>query len=272
MDVKKILRDKNFKFEKKYGQNFLTDETLLARIVEKAGVGVNDTVVEIGVGAGTLTAESAKRVKKVYGFEIDTTLKPILSETLKNYDNVEIVYKDVMKVPIYELEEMVGGEYTVIANLPYYITSPIIMTFIEQAKNCKSIVVMVQQEVAERLSAKPSTSDYGSITVAVNAVADAEIIEYVGREKFLPPPNVDSAVVKIDINRNKYEIKDVLAFRKLVRVSFLMKRKTLINNLIKGYNITKSECESILNSLNIDVNARAENLSAIDFINLCNLL
>ena len=110
------------------------------------------------------------------------------------------------------------------------------------------------------------------VHIGIQAVADAEIIEYVGREKFLPPPNVDSAVVKIDINRNKYEIKDVLAFRKLVRVSFLMKRKTLINNLIKGYDITKSECESILNSLNIDVNARAENLSAIDFINLCNLL
>ena len=272
MDVKKILRDKNFKFEKKYGQNFLTDQDLLAEIVKKSGVTPNDTVVEIGVGAGTLTAESAKVAKKVYGYEIDTTLQPILKETLKDFDNVEINFKDIMKEPIKALEDKIGGEYVVIANLPYYITTPIIMLFIEQAKNCKSIVVMVQKEVAERLSAKPSSSDYGTITVSVNSVADVEIIKYVGREKFLPPPNVDSAVIKIDIDKNKYVISNESAFKKLIKNAFLMKRKTLVNNLIKGYGVSRNEIESILDSLNIDKNSRAEDLKVEEFIKISEIL
>ena len=272
MDVKKILREKNFKFEKKYGQNFLTDQSLLADIVEKAGVTENDTVVEIGVGAGTLTAESAKKAKKVYGYEIDTSLAFILNETLKEYNNVEIVFKDIMKESITALEEKIGGEYIVIANLPYYITTPIIMLFIEQAKYCKSIVVMVQKEVAERLSAKPSSSDYGSITVSVNAVSDTEIIKYVGREKFLPPPNVDSAVIKMDINRNKFIINDELAFKKLVKNAFLMKRKTFTNNVIKSYNVSRESVESALISLNLNANCRAEDISVENFIKLSELL
>lgn len=272
MDVKKILRENNFTFEKKYGQNFLTDDTLLGDIVEKAGVNKNTVAVEIGVGAGTLTLQTAKRVKKVFGFEIDETLKPILSKTLKDCDNVEIIFKDIMKISIDELEDIVQENYTVIANLPYYITSPIIMLFIEQATKCDGIVVTVQKEVAERLCAKPSSSDYGSITVAVNAVGDAEIIEYIGREKFLPPPNVDSAVVKIDINRNKYDVKDFNKFKKLVRSSFIMKRKTLVNNLIKSYGLSRADCEKALTAIGADVNCRAENLSALDFIKLSELI
>ena len=245
---------------------------MLADIVEKSGVTCNDTVVEIGVGAGTLTAESAKRAKKVYGYEIDESLKPILSETLKGYQNVEIIFKDIMKESISLLESKIDGEYIVIANLPYYITTPIIMLFIEEAKNCKSIVVMVQKEVAERLASKPSSSNYGSITVSVNAVADTEIIKYVGRELFLPPPNVDSAVIKIDINRNKYNIEDEVAFKKLIKASFLMKRKTLVNNLIKSYSISRLEAEEALEKIGAPITARAEDLSPLDFINLSKLL
>ncbi|MBO5713214.1 MAG: ribosomal RNA small subunit methyltransferase A [Clostridia bacterium] len=272
MDAIKVLRNKNFKFNKKYGQNFLTDQNLLADIVSKSGVTPNDVVVEIGVGAGTLTAESAKVAKKVYGYEIDTSLKPILKETLAGYDNVEITFKDIMQEPISELESKIGEEYIVIANLPYYITTPIIMLFIEKAKKCKAIVVMVQKEVAERLSAKSSSSDYGTITVSVNAVADTEIIKYVGREMFLPPPNVDSAVIKMVINRNKYNITDETAFKKLIKNSFLMKRKTFVNNVIKSYNISRQEVEDILNGLNLNANCRAEDLTVEDFIKLSEII
>ncbi len=268
MDIKNILRKNNFIFEKKYGQNFLTDLDLLGRVVEKSNVNKNSTVIEIGVGAGTLTSEIAKRVKKVYGFEIDTKLKPVLLETLKDYNNIEIIYKDIMKISIEEVEEIVGEKYTLIANLPYYITTPIIMRFIEEAKNLEAIVVTIQKEVAERICAKPKSSDYGAITVSINAVGDSQIIEYIGREKFYPVPNVDSAVVMTIINKNKYDIKDFNAFKKIVKCAFGMRRKTLVNNIIKDYKLNRTEAESVLNELNISVTARGEELSEREFISL----
>ncbi len=272
MDIKNILKRNNFVFEKKYGQNFLTDFDLLGRVVEKSGVDKNSTVIEIGVGAGTLTSEIAKRVKKVYGFEIDTKLKNVLDETLKDYDNIELVFKDIMKISMQEIEDKVGGKYTLIANLPYYITTPIIMRFIEEAKNCEAIVVTIQKEVAERICAKPKTSDYGSITVSINAVGDSEIIEYIGREKFYPIPNVDSAVAKISINKNKYDINDMTALKKLIKCAFGMRRKTLVNNLIKDYKIDRQTAENILTSINIPLTSRGEELSVEEYIKLSEIL
>ena len=272
MDVKSILRKNNFTFEKKYGQNFLTDFDLLGRVVEKSGVNENSTVIEIGVGAGTLTSEIAKRVKRVYGFEIDIKLKPILNEMLKNLNNVEIIFKDIMKISMQEIEEKIGGKYTLIANLPYYITTPIIMRFIEEATNCEAIVVTIQKEVALRICASPKTSDYGAITASINAVGNSEIIEFIGREKFYPVPNVDSAVAKITIDKNKYEIKDMNALKKIIKCAFGMRRKTLVNNLVKDYKITKEEAESILNSINISSSARGEELSAEEFIKLSEII
>ncbi len=272
MDIKNILRKNNFIFEKKYGQNFLTDLDLLGRVVEKSGVNENSTVIEIGVGAGTLTGEIAKRVNKVYGFEIDTKLKPVLSETLKDYNNVEIIYKDIMKIPMSEVEEIAGGKYTLIANLPYYITTPIIMRFIEEAKNVEAIVVTIQKEVAERICAKPKTSDYGAITVAINAVGNSQIIEYIGREKFFPVPNVDSAVVKTTIDKNKYDVKDIDAFKRIVKCAFGMRRKTLVNNIIKDYKLTRTDAENLLKELDISVTARGEELSEREFISLSDRL
>ncbi|MBO5888542.1 MAG: ribosomal RNA small subunit methyltransferase A [Clostridia bacterium] len=272
MDIKNILRKNNFNFEKKYGQNFLTDFDLLSRVVDKSGVDSNSTVIEIGVGAGTLTSEIAKKVKKVYGYEIDTKLKPILKETLGNYNNIELVFNDIMKIPMEEIEEKLGGKYTLIANLPYYITTPIIMRFIEDAKNCEAIIVTIQKEVALRICAEPKTSDYGAITASINAVGNSEIIEFIGREKFLPPPNVDSAVVKITLDKNKYEIKDINAYKKLIKCAFGMRRKTLVNNLIKDYKISREDAENKLLSLNIPITARGEELSAIDFIKLSEIL
>lgn len=270
MNIKNVLKENNFTFKKAFGQNFLTDENLLGSIVERSGVTKETPVIEIGVGGGTLTAEIAKRAKFVYGYEIDNNLKPVLQETLKDYNNISIIYKDIMKASITEIEEMIGEEYIMVANLPYYITTPIIMKFIEEATLCKSIVITIQKEVAERIVAKEKTADYGSITVSINAVADTKIIEYIGREMFYPSPNVDSAVVKIDMNKTKYQINDIQKFRNLVKCAFTMRRKTLVNNLMKGYSLSRENAENLLTSQNISVSVRGEELSVLEFINLSN--
>lgn len=272
MDVKKILRENDFKFAKKFGQNFLTDENLLDDIVLKSGVNENTTVVEIGAGAGTLTRAIAKRAKKVYAFEIDENLKPVLSKTLEGVYNAEVVFGDIMKTPIESLENMVGEDYMVVANLPYYITTPVITLFLEKATRVTGISVTVQKEVALRLAAEPKTSDYGAITVAVRLAGSAEIIKEIGRELFLPPPNVDSAVVKITIDKNKIAGVDRQKYRELVRIAFTMRRKTLANNLIKGYGFTRDEAESALKKANLPVTVRGEELSEYDYKNLLEVI
>lgn len=272
MDVKKILRENDFKFAKKFGQNFLTDENLLDDIVLKSGVSENTTVVEIGAGAGTLTRAIAKRAKKVYAFEIDENLKPVLSKTLEGVYNAEVVFGDIMKTPIESLENMVGEDYMVVANLPYYITTPVITLFLEKATRVTGISVTVQKEVALRLAAEPKTSDYGAITVAVRLAGSAEIIKEIGRELFLPPPNVDSAVVKITIDKNKLAGVDRQKYRELVRIAFTMRRKTLANNLIKGYGFTRDEAESALKKANLPVTVRGEELSEYDYKNLLEVI
>lgn len=272
MDVKKILRESDFKFAKKFGQNFLTDENLLDDIVLKSGVSENTTVVEIGAGAGTLTRAIAKRAKKVYAFEIDENLKPVLSKTLEGVYNAEVVFGDIMKTPIESLENMVGEDYMVVANLPYYITTPVITLFLEKATRVTGISVTVQKEVALRLAAEPKTSDYGAITVAVRLAGSAEIIKEIGRELFLPPPNVDSAVVKITIDKNKLAGVDRQKYRELVRIAFMMRRKTLANNLIKGYGFTRDEAESALKKANLPVTVRGEELSEYDYKNLLEVI
>lgn len=272
MDIKKVLKEENFIFKKAFGQNFLTDEKLLSSIVDRSGIDGNSTVLEIGVGGGTLTRAIAQKAKKVIGFEIDNKLKPVLDKTLLEFSNVEIVFQDVMKCDMKQIEEMLGGEYTLIANLPYYITTPIIMRFIEEAERVKSIVITIQKEVAERIVASEKTADYGSITVGINAVADTQIIKYLPRDLFYPAPNVDSAVVKIDINKNKYQINDHKAFRNLVKNAFAMRRKTLVNNLMKGYGMPRQTAEEYLTKLNIPITARGEELSTKEFVDLSNLI
>ena len=230
--LKLLLAQHGLNLKKAYGQNFLTDENLLADIVEKAGVTQNDTVLEIGCGAGALTRVLATSAKKVVGYEIDQRLKPLLKETVGEFSNVEIVFGDIMKQKIAEVENKLGGEFIMVANLPYYITTPIIMQFIENAKNIKAMVIMVQEEVAYRLSAKASTSDYGAITVAINLRGKAEVVLRVPRDKFTPPPNVDSAVVKIEIEKGKFSGADFSVVRDIVRCGFQSRRKMLVNNLI----------------------------------------
>lgn len=270
--LKSILLKHNFSLKKAFGQNFLTDTALLDEIAQKAGVTSDDIVLEIGCGAGALTSALAKKAKKVVGYEIDTKLKPILSEVLSDYNNVEIVFSDVMKVSLDEIEKKLGGEYVLVANLPYYITTPIIMRFIENAKNIKGMVIMVQEEVAYRLASNNSTSDYGAITVGINLRGKAEVILKVGREKFTPIPNVDSAIVKIDIERDKFKGADLSSVRNVVRCAFSSRRKMLVNNLMNTYKFSRDKAEEVLTKAGLSLTVRGENLSAEDFVNLSEVI
>ena len=270
--LKNLLAEHKLTLKKAYGQNFLTDENLLAEIVDKAGVNCRDTVLEIGVGAGALTRELAKRAERVFGYEIDERLKPVLNETLAGCPNVKITYKDVMKESLAELEKSLGGEYKIVANLPYYITTPIVMNFIENATAMTSMSIMVQEEVADRFSATAGSADYGAITVAINLRGRARTVLKVPREKFTPVPNVDSAVVRIDIDKGKYAGADFGAVRELVRAAFSSRRKMLVNNLINGLKLTRAQAESALSDAEIPLTARGETLSAEDFIRLSEII
>lgn len=270
--LKTLLSKHGTNLKKAYGQNFLTDQNLLLEIVEKSGVEEHSNVLEIGCGAGALTRHLAMHAKKVIGYEIDKTLKPVLNETVGEYLNVNIVFNDILKEDIENVEKQLGGEYLMVANLPYYITTPIIMKFLENAKNLKSMSIMVQKEVAERLCAKEGTADYGAITVGINLRGSAKIILEVPREKFTPIPNVDSAVVRIDLVQNKFENVDYEKVRNVVRAGFSSRRKMLINNLMNSYKLKRDKAESILEKAQIPLTARGETLSAEQYVYLANVL
>lgn len=267
MDIKRLLIERGFKFNKQFGQNFLTDEVLLSQIASDADID-GKTVLEIGAGAGTLTRALSQKAKRVVAFEIDRNLEKILDITLSDCKNVEVVIGDVMRYKMREIEQICGEKYTVVANIPYYITTPLIMNFAENATQVESLTLTIQKEVAERLVARPSTKDYGAITVAVSAVADAEITRVLQRSLFYPVPNVDSAVVKIVFRRNKYDIRDSALFRKTVKTAFAMRRKTLINNLTVGFNISRAEAEGLLEKCNLKQTCRGEELSTEQFVQL----
>ncbi|MFI3168219.1 MAG: 16S rRNA (adenine(1518)-N(6)/adenine(1519)-N(6))-dimethyltransferase RsmA [Bacillota bacterium] len=263
--AKEIIKKHNFRMKKAFGQNFLTDEALLADIVEKAGITADDTVIEVGPGAGTLTREIAKVAKRVVCFEIDETLKPLHDDMLEGFDNVEVRFQDIMKVPKEDFEEF--GKFKVVANLPYYITTPILMFFLEEVENVQSLSVMVQLEVAKRLVADSTQSDYGSISVSIDLECDASIVKMVGRENFFPPPKVDSAVVRIDVDRKKYNC-DKVWTKKVVKSAFKMRRKMLTNNLTSDFPITKQQVEEILAEMGINEKIRGEKISTEQFIKL----
>ena len=267
MDIKQLLRDMGFRFNKQFGQNFLTDENLLQNICADAGVD-GGTVMEIGAGAGTLTRVLSRHADSVVAFEIDRNLQKVLDVTLADCPNVKVVMADVMKYNMGELESLCSGNYRVVANIPYYLTSPLIMRFVEDATYVTSLTLTIQKEVAERLAAKPATKDYGAISVAVQAVADVEITRILPRNLFYPQPNVDSAVVRIDFRRNKYDISTPNLFRKTVRVSFAMRRKTLVNNLAVGFGVTKLQAEEIVTACGLTLNCRGEELSVLQFVRL----
>ncbi len=264
--LKYLLAKNGLVLKKAYGQNFLTDKKLLDDIVLSAGVTNKDTVLEIGCGAGALTDALCRRAKKVVGYEIDERLRPVLDEVLCDYHNVEIVFKDVMKVELSEIEKKLGDRYILVANLPYYITTPIVMRFLENSTILKGMVIMVQEEVADRFSASAGTSDYGAITVGINLRGSAETVMRVPRDKFTPPPNVDSAVVKITVVDDKFNGVNMNDVRSVVRCGFSSRRKMLVNNLMNTYKINRINAENLLSSSGLSLNVRGENLTADDYV------
>ena len=267
MDVKQILSQSGFRFNKQFGQNFLTDKNLLEQIVSDAGVN-GGTVLEIGAGAGTLTRELSKCADKVIAYEIDRNLEKVLPITLEDCSNVRVIIGDIMKRNIADVDECCGADYRVVANIPYYLTSPLIMSFVENSANVTSLTLTIQKEVADRLNAIPSTKDYGALTVGVQAVADVTVTRTLSRKLFYPEPNVDSAVVRIDMNRNKYDIPNRKLFRKTVRSAFAMRRKTLVNNLITGFGFNRESAEDTVRQCGLSVGCRGEELSVEQFVAL----
>lgn len=257
----------DFEFKKKFGQNFLSDKNLLAQIVKEAGVSDEDVVVEIGAGKGALTEELSKSAKKVYSFEIDSDLFDFLGKKFKN-SNVEFIFQDVMNVSDEEINNIVGCKFRLVANLPYYVTSPILTRFL-QNPNLISATVMVQEEVADRIIAKPKSKDYGVLTVICQMFGKTQKVIKVNRKMFFPVPNVDSAVVHIEKYENsRNDFSEFIAF---VKKAFSMRRKKLSTNL-ESSKMNKNEIEDLLELNGFSRMARAEELSIPDFEKLFNLI
>ncbi len=266
--IKNLCDSFGFSFKKSYGQNFLTDGEVLFGIAKSAGT---DGVLEIGPGFGTLTAALATVAKKVVSVELDETLRPVLKETLAGFSNVSVHYGDIMKTDIKKLinEEFSGMQVSVAANLPYYVTTPILMKLLEEKLSFSSIIIMVQKEVAERIVAKPGKKDYGALTLAVSYYADAEITDLVPAAKFIPAPKVDSAVVKLTLLPSPPVDAPERDYFRLVKASFSQRRKTLLNALANsGLYGGKEKIREILEDMGYDSNVRGETLSMHEFSDL----
>ncbi len=270
MKIKEILNENKFVFKKKFGQNFLLDQNILNNIVSLANITKDTLVIEIGVGAAALTKKLSVVSKNVIGYEIDTTLKKPLESILSEYDNIDIIYDDFLNRDIKkDIKKYSFKHVMVVANLPYYITTPIITKFINEKIDVDKIIVMVQNEVANRFSAKPGTKSYNSLTIFLNYYFDIKKAFTVSRNAFYPKPNVDSAVVIFTKKIKKIKILNESLFFKLVKDSFDKKRKTLKNNL-KDYNLDK--INEVLNKHNKNINNRAETITIEEFAEISNFL
>jgi len=248
------LLKQGFKFNKGLGQNFISDTNLLSAIVCDAEANENDLVLEIGAGAGTLTNEIAKKAKNVIAFEVDDNLIPFLRENLLG--NVQLIHKDILKTSHDEILLLIKNKpFKVVANLPYYITTPIIFYFLESSLPVQSITIMVQKEVASRMAATKKTADYGALSLAIKSRCESKITRSVSRKMFMPPPNVDSAVVHMKVMR-EFDPKQ----SKIIKYLFLMRRKTAINNLMRGTGKTRAELEKIFGDLGFGLMVRGEEL------------
>lgn len=274
--VKRILSRHGFTFSKALGQNFLIDPDVCPNMAQSLNADSQTGVIEVGPGIGVLTKELCKTAGKVVALELDKRLFPILDETLAEFDNLEVVNADVMKVDLASLidEKFAGfNSVKVCANLPYYITSPVIMTLLESNLAIDEIVVMVQKEAGERLCAEVGTRLAGAVTVAVQYYADSEILFEVGKDSFMPSPKVDSVVIKLTLRKNKkYEVRDEKRFFTTVKCAFSQRRKTALNSISNTMGVAKDKVSAAFDTLGIDNNIRAEKLGMEDFIKISELI
>jgi len=270
--IKELLSRHGFSFSKSLGQNFIANPEICPRMAELSLPGENTGVIEIGPGLGVLTRELAVRAKKVAAVEIDKRLIPILDETLDGLDNVTVINEDIMKLDLKALiaEQFPGMEVVVCANLPYYITSPVIMMLLESRPGIKSITAMVQKEVADRLLARVGSRDSGAVTVAVNYYSEPELLFNVSRGSFIPPPNVDSAVIRLDVRDKPAADVDEKLFFRMVKAAFGQRRKTILNSVSAGLPVSKEKLREAAERAGINVNSRAEQLQMEQLARLCN--
>lgn len=277
--TKDILARHGFSFKKSLGQNFLIDPNILQRITETAELTKETGVIEIGPGIGALTEHLARSAGKVVAFEIDQRLLPILDETLAPYDNVTVINEDVLKADVKGVVEREFAGFDrlmVVANLPYYVTTPIIMKLLEDKIPVNGFVVMLQKEVGDRISARPSSKEYGSLSIAVQYYTEASIAFIVPKTVFMPPPNVDSAIIKLDVrSKPAVSVEDEDFFFLVTRTSFAQRRKTILNNLVNGLPGGKEKKEVITEALEeagIEPSRRGETLSLAEFAALAKAL
>ena len=270
-DIRDVLARHGFSFKKKFGQNFLTDGNLLDAIVRDAGADRETAVLEIGAGAGALTRALSAAAKRVLAYEIDPSLQPVLAETLAGCENVEVVFGDFLRADLPALEWELG-RYRVVANLPYYVTTPVMMRFLEEAHSCDGLTVMVQREVAERFTAQAGTPEYGAVTAAIAFRGQARIVRRVPRTMFTPRPNVDSAIVRIDFEDGRIPVQSAAAYRAVVRCAFAGRRKTLENNLMGSFRLTREQARQALSEAGVADMVRGETLTPRQFARLADVL
>lgn len=270
--IKDVMTRHGFSFSKSLGQNFIIDSGVCPRIAEESGIDKDTGVIEIGAGIGVLTAELAKRANKVVCIELDKRLLPVLKETLGEFENITVINADILKVDLHKLieEQFSGMKVAVCANLPYYITSPIIMTLLESRLPIESITVMVQREAADRLCAEVGSRDAGAVTVAVDYYAKAQKLFNVSRGAFMPSPNVDSAVIRLELrDEPPVKVDDEKKFFRLVKSAFGQRRKTASNSISAGMGIPKDEVAAALERAGFDRSVRAESFTMEDFRRVC---
>lgn len=271
--VKDLLNRHGFKFSKALGQNFLINPTVCPRMAEACGADENTGVIEVGPGFGVLTAELAKRAKKVVSIELDERLLPVLDETLAEFDNVEVINSDVLKVDLHKLieEKFSGMKVAVCANLPYYITSPVIMHLLESKLPVENITVMVQKEAAQRLCAPVGSRDAGAVTVAVDYYADAEKIFDVSAGSFMPAPKVDSSVIRLNVRKQPpIDLSDEKMFFRMVKAVFAQRRKTAANSISAGMSLPKETVYKAIEAAGYSENVRAESFTLNELASLAN--